>query len=271
MSGCKDCRDCRCPDDEDTLDEPLPVRYVCGGKCVEPDMTEVKSPTDAFAVGDLVTVPSPSFGETQEGEVVAKTHRHLKVRLTNGMIRLFEPRFVERVVIAFLSFVVAFLLGCEGVDYGRLEDPFGGPLCPIVTPLYVVSEESLYEDVSDAAVWWNDEVFPEVLFESLPGETEETIGVVTVAWGSLDAGQGGEASVDWRCVEEMCEITHTDIVIQTGLDPALLQPVLRHELGHSVGLADDDLWIGSIMQTPSTTHGGSVTAHDLEIILDGCE
>lgn len=270
MSGCKDCQDCTCKDDGDTLDEPLPVRYVQGGACLEPDAGKVSAPTDEFAVGDTVLVAGDDWKQVQ-GEVVAKTYRYLKVRLETGVIRLFEPRMVERIVIAFLLLLLAACGPYGSVDYGRLEDPNGVGMCPIVLPLVVLAEDGdLYREVQAASDWWNDETFPSVSFCPLL-ETAEVYGVVTVGYASLPDWQGGEADVAWRCYGGVCEITGADVTIQTGLDAGLLQPVLRHELGHCLGLDDDDPGLGSIMQSPSVPEGGDLTDQDRTILLEGCE
>ena len=189
---------------------------------------------------------------------------------------------------------IIFMIGCDSsyLDEGLLETDEGVPLCPLVLPQAVVCHSSCDEAEGD---WlqgsinrWNEwlgvEVFrlvTENTYEEM--EAEYRYGTVFVSvesiagedweWDGSQDDANGTAHLAW---DEDGSILTTMVIIDYEIAYHLptVEVTADHELGHSLGFADDPgppatVDLNSIMGSP-TPLTGSLTDHDRNLWFDSC-
>ena len=158
------------------------------------------------------------------------------------------------VFVAFLSFSC----GVLELDRGKLRGRDGQEL-RATYPLVIVNSEI----ETWAAQWWNDQLNHEVFVDRASSDFEW----VTINIDDLEPGVWGEAALDY---DEDGLIRRCEVRIERTALGSWQQRVIRHELGHCLGLDDDavSLDLDSIM---SPLVGENVTNRDVELILADME
>lgn len=179
----------------------------------------------------------------------------------------------------------------EDMDHGRLTRD-GLELFPEVLPWTVVAcdHEDLPRDVvQEAMTWWNDRVGDELFIGGVDQEeldrlelldVQDRPGIVTVnveaiLWeGWTVDGEDPNANGVAVLHGPPGLITAADVVVdyEISYHRSTVRATLIHELGHTLGLADDEgppvtVDLNSCMGSP-TPEGCDLTDRDLQIILD---
>jgi hypothetical protein len=151
----------------------------------------------------------------------------------------------------------------RALDNGRMTLDDGTPMGPYIVPWYLTVEDSIDDQmVIDAMAWWNEQV-GFVVYEM----DEWSFSEVTVS-----SGYTGDEDADGV----FRDLTHDDGMIDRGdiivssdilYDDDYAQAVLRHEMGHALGLADDphSVDLNSVMSSPVII-GAELTVSDREIL-----
>ena len=147
----------------------------------------------------------------------------------------------------------------------------GVELHPGAMPATVAGDEDTAGLAIDACAWWADQLGADALVPSEPGYVTVALGLVPASTADLDAGGEplGIASIGYSAWGSVltCDVTiSSDIAYDR--DTAL--QVLRHELGHCLGLADDPgppttVDLRSVMASPLDPLG-IVTDHDRALL-----
>jgi hypothetical protein len=140
-------------------------------------------------------------------------------------------------------------------------------------PLGVSARSKIRRETSDAIEWWNDQVGAEVFYEPTPtpditvsigANVPFTVDPDTMYWEQLGIAYADYSGYDGLITG--CEIIILDAILD---DYETALGVVKHELGHCLGLADDphSLDLNSIMSSPLMWRG-EVTEKDLEIVRE---
>ena len=147
------------------------------------------------------------------------------------------------------------MMACGPVDEGWMTTPSGVELRPQWAPYMVRGDVSLEVDhlehlLPEVVAWWNDQVGLEVFTDYDPARPAETDVWVQEGqlpeernsdlWSSATT-RGGEAQVRTTTTEDFAWIRRCQVTLNVDLayDEDTMRTVLRHELGHCLGLADD--------------------------------
>lgn len=125
-------------------------------------------------------------------------------------------------------------------------------------PLGVIASEEVRGAVSEAIIWWGEQIGEEVFFMPTP------VPDVVVDEGYLEPGKLGLADIDYSRIDGLvvgCEVT-----LSLDLTTDLLE-VTKHELGHCLALDDDahSLDLNSVMSSPALP-SGEVTEKDRDLV-----
>jgi hypothetical protein len=172
-----------------------------------------------------------------------------------------------------LVVLVFLLVGCSDdyVDNGMMSSPMFLPWAVVMDE---TADDTLHQLTEDQCAWWNEELSKDGTvrvvfhFENYSEYPGDTIGVIWVGWGELEDPLGGYFSYirsvpDNKILRGWVTI-EPDMRDRGGL---FLSRLVRHELGHALGLADDPLGIDSIMEYKINLFG-ELTEHDFSLLVD---
>ena len=154
--------------------------------------------------------------------------------------------------------LLSFSCGVLELDHGKLKGRNGQELRATYPLVIVHSEIDTW-----AGQWWNDQLNHEVFVDRASSNFEW----VTINIDDLEPNVWGEAALDYN---EAGLIYRCEVRIERTASGSWRQRVIRHELGHCMGLDDDaiSLDLDSIM---SPLVGENVTSKDVELILADIE
>ena len=167
-----------------------------------------------------------------------------------------------------------FLLFCAcssaHLDVGLLERDAGDLYaCP---PLGISPQQDVSSATDTAVTWWNEQIGEQVFFLS-PYVTDFSVRRGYVPPGDYDpeSTTGGVAGIARLEYSEDGLITSCDITVSIDISYSwqTMVEVIKHELGHCLGLDDDpySLDLNSIMSDPMVWRG-EVTELDRELVLE---
>ena len=156
------------------------------------------------------------------------------------------------------------------LDEGWHVTSDGTELHPGAMPATVSGDEDTAGLVIDACAWWADQLGADALVPSEPGYVTVAIGLVpSTGDPDADGEPMGHATIGYSAWGSVltCDVT---ISSDIAYDHDTALQVLRHEIGHCLGLADDPgppttVDLRSVMASPLDPLG-VVTDHDRALL-----
>lgn len=188
--------------------------------------------------------------------IKAILYEEVRMKIWHSLVLM---SLISLVVVMFWAAGTLFVgCGLDQLDHGAALGRNGEVLHPRIPLLVFASETSQIEDVKQ---WWEDQLRHDLFVEDCSDLCER----VEVVFDYLEPGLLGTAGMEY---DESGLIHFCSITLESSLvhDEELLEHILRHEIGHCLGLADDEisLDLDSIMSPDA--YGGRVTPKDRMLI-----
>ena len=125
-------------------------------------------------------------------------------------------------------------------------------------PLGISAPENIEHRVLDAIDWWEEQVGEEVFYWCPYPHTVIEYPVY------LPTPLGGLAHIDFDHMDGYIRSCRIEL---STVNPSLMDAVIRHEMGHCLGLSDDEEGTDSLMSIV-TSQERDLTESDRELVLD---
>jgi len=175
-------------------------------------------------------------------------------------------------------FAIVFLSGSDCEHRRLLELDEGLFAQPEYLPWAVVAEPELVVEAGNAVDWWNAEMSRDGVIRVVhhfEGETEypeATHGVVNVFYGylpsdDLETDTGG--LFEYALRDGQLLYGTVTVSSDLGYHDQTISAIIRHELGHALGLADDpaSIDLNSVMSYELAEHG-ELTEQDFDLVAE---